>query len=98
MNGIRRLWRGELPLTEAFWTWAVGIGLTGNIAAILVALILLTEDQPLAALIVGHGVPLPYNIVASVGVWRSARHSGHRGFADTARIVTIVMMVVLTII
>jgi len=98
MNGIRRLWRGELKLTEAFWTWAVGIGLTINLAALLISLILVTEDQPIAALVIGHGISVPYNIVATVGVWRSAaRHSDHSQ-AVTARIVTIIMMVVLSIV
>ena len=98
MNGIQRLWRGELPLTEAFWTWTVGIGLTVNLAALVVSLILLTEDQAVAALVAGHLVPLPYNVVATVGVWRSARGSNDRAFADTARIVTVIIMVVFIII
>jgi hypothetical protein len=98
MTGLRRLWRGELPLKEAFWTWAVGIGLTINLAALLISLILVTEDRAVAALVVGHGISVPYNIVATVGVWRSAAHHPNHSDAVTARIVTVVMMVVLTII
>ena len=99
MSGIRRLWRGELPLKEAFWTWAVCIGLTINLAALMISLILVTEDRAVAALVVGHGITLPYNFVATVGVWRSAaHHAGDRSFANTARIVTVIMMVILSIV
>jgi hypothetical protein len=41
---------------------------------------------------------VPYNLVALVGVWRSAaNHQGHRIQADLARIVTLVLMVVLSL-
>ena len=99
MSGLRRLWRGELPLAEAFWTWAIAIGLTINMAALLITLILVTEDLPLAGLIVGHGMTLPYNVIATVGVWRSAaRHPGARDWPNTARVVTAVMMLALSVI
>lgn len=97
MSGLRRLWRGELPLAEAFWTWAIAIGLTINIAALLITLILVTEDRPLAGLMVGHGVTLPYNVTAAVGVWRSAARHADRSSAMTARIVTVIMMVAFSI-
>ncbi len=98
MNGIRRLWRGELPLTEAFWTWAVSIGLLINVGALLISLILVTEDRAVAALVVGYGIPVPYNFVATVGVWRSATHHPDRSRAVTARIVTVIMMVAFSIV
>ena len=31
MTKMRSLWSGELPLDEAFWTWAIGIGLLVNL-------------------------------------------------------------------
>lgn len=98
MNALRRLWRGELKLAEAFWTWAVCIGLVINLVSLMISLILVTEDRAIAALVVGHGIAVPYNIVATVGVWRSAARHPDRSRAVTARIVTVVMMVVLSIV
>ena len=99
MNGIRRLWRGDLPLAEAFWIWAVCIGLTVNIASLLISLILVTEDRALLGLIAGHAISLPYNVIAVVGVWRSAaRYTGHRSWASTARIVTVILLVTLSVV
>jgi len=99
MSGLRRLWRGELPLAEAFWIWAICVGVTINLASLLVALILVTEDRALLGLIAGHAVSLPYNVIATVGVWRSAaRYTGDRGWANTTRIVTVVLMVALSVI
>lgn len=98
MTGLGRLWRGELALAEAFWTWAVGVGLAINLSLLAVSLVLLTSDRTIAALIVGHALALPYNFLVTVGVWRSAaRHQGDRGWADTARIATVIMMVLLSI-
>jgi hypothetical protein len=99
MTGLRRLWRGELPLAEAFWTWAVFVGLAINLVSLVISLILVTEDRAIAALIASHAIALPYNFIATVGVWRSAaRHPGERGWADAARIATVIMMVLLSVI
>lgn len=99
MTDLRRLWRGELPLAEAFWLWAVCVGITINMASLLVSLILVTEDRAIAGLIAGHVISLPYNVIAIVGVWRSAaRHPGDRSWANTTRIVTVVLLVALGVI
>ena len=74
MAKLRSLWLGELPLGEAFWTWAIGIGL-----------------------LVGYALSVPYNVVAVVGVWRSAeRYHGPTGHAELARIATVIVMVLLS--
>ena len=98
MIKLRSLWAGELPLAEAFWTWAVLIGLLVNLASSGAFLALMVADQPVAALAVGYGLSVPYNVLATVGVWRSAaRHEGEPGQAQLARVVTLVLMVVLTV-
>ena len=98
MSALRRLWYGDLPLADAFWNWAVIGGLVVNIATSIAFYGLLLSDWTVPALIVGYGVSLPYNLVVSVGVWRSAdRHPGSRGEADAARIVTVVAMIVLSV-
>ena len=96
MAKLRALWSGSLPLGEAFWTYAVSVGLAINLLTFLLFLILLSWDRPIAALMVGHVFTVPYNLVALVGVWRSAaRYEGERIHAHLARIVTLVGMAAL---
>ena len=98
MTKLRALWSGELPLGEAFWTFAIGIGLLINLTTTALFLALLTVDRPWAALIVGHVLSVPYNVVAAVGVWRSAgRYQGAAALAAIARIVTVVTMLLLSV-
>jgi hypothetical protein len=86
MGKIMDLWRGDLPLGDAFWTWAVLGGLVVNVSTSLIFLWLITIDQPIPALLVGYGLSLPFNALATVGVWRSAaRHDGAMVQADLAR-------------
>ena len=99
MSGLTRLWRGEVPLGEAFWTWAVLGGTAVNLLTSLAFLVLMSADRPLAAFAAGYGLAVPYNIVAAVGVWRAAdRYEGDRNKAELARIVALVGMVVLSVI
>lgn len=98
MKHLRHLWRGDLPLQNAFWNWAVLGGLIVNLASSAAFLLLMTADQLIAALIVGYGFSLPYNILASVGVWRSAdRYDGERRWADLAKLVTAAGMILLSV-
>ena len=98
MKKLRALWSGDLPLGEAFWTWAVVIGLPLNLATSLAFLTLMTADQPWAALFAGYVLSVPYNLVAVVGVWRSAgRHSGEPAHATLARLAVAALMLVLTL-
>jgi hypothetical protein len=98
MRRLCALWAGDLPLAEAFWVYAVSIGLTVNVTTSLLFLALIAADRPLAALFVGYVCSVPYNVVAVVGVWRSAaRHEGPRAHAELARIVTLVGMILLSL-
>lgn len=98
MTAIRRLWLGELPLPEAFWTWAVAGGLAINAITSGLFLALMMHDHIVAAFIAGYAVSVPYNEVVAVGVWRSAaRYQGDRHWADLARIVTVAGMVLLSV-
>jgi hypothetical protein len=97
MPRLKSLWLGDLPLGEAFWTWAIGIGLLINVTTSVLFLALITADRPWAALFVGYALSVPYNVVAVVGVWRSAgRYKGPAGHAELARIATVIVMVVLS--
>jgi hypothetical protein len=98
MTRLGALWRGDLPLETTFWTWAVIGGLAVNITTSLLFLVLIMQEQPFAAIVAGYVLSVPYNVVATVGVWRSAsRYSGPRHWADLARLVTTVGMVVLSV-
>jgi hypothetical protein len=98
MSRLRALWSGHLPLGEAFWTYAVTLGIAVNLITSLLFLVLISWDRPLAALFVGYALSVPYNVVALVGVWRSAaRYEGERIHADLARIVSLVGMVLLSL-
>jgi hypothetical protein len=98
MGELRRLWSGELPLVRAFWTYAVFLGVAVNLVTSGLFLALMAAEQPLAALVAGYGVSLPYNIVATVGVWRAAgRHEGDPLHAELARTVTLVGMLLLSL-
>ena len=98
MTKLLSLWSGDLALNEAFWTWTVTVGLLVNIATSILFLVLILQDQPLAAVLVGYGLSVPYNILALVGVWRSAaRYGGPSLHADLARIASVLLMATLTL-
>lgn len=98
MITLRRLWRGDLPLPQAFWTWAVAGGILVNVLTSILFLALIMGGYIVAAFVVGYAVSVPYNIVVTVGVWRSAgRYEGERRWADLARIVTVAGMILLSL-
>lgn len=95
---LRSLWRGDVPLAEAFWTWAVAVGLVVNVATSALFVVMIMRDWPWAALLLGYGASLPYNAVALVGVWRSAsRYEGPAIHADLARAAAAVLMAALSL-
>ena len=96
MKALRRLWAGELPLSEAFWSWAVIGGIALNIMTSLGFVLLIVADEPVAAWVAGYAIPIPYNVAAAVGVWRSAaREPGNPLRANIYRAVALVGMAVL---
>jgi hypothetical protein len=98
MTRLSRLWRGELPLPEAFWNWAVLGGLAVNGITSILFLALIVADYPVTAIVVGYVFSVPYNIIVAVGVWRSAgRFQGDRRWADLARAVTVIGMALLSV-
>lgn len=98
MKKLRALWFGKLPLAEAFWTWVVAVGLVVNLASSVAFLALISADLPWAAIFVGYVLSVPYNVLAVVGLWRSAAaYTGKPRHADLARLVTVVLMLVLTL-
>lgn len=98
MNQIILLWRGEMSLQIAFWNWAVFGGVIINVVSSALFLLLVLNDQLIAAIIVGYGFSLPYNFLACVGVWRSAdRYNGDQRWAELAKGITVIGMILLSI-
>ena len=98
MRAVAALWRGDMPLTDAFSTWAVFGGVAVNVATSVAFYALMLADHVVPALLIGYGVSLPYNFIVTVGVWRAAgRHPGSRTWAEAARIVTLSWMIVLSL-
>jgi len=93
MRKLQTLWRGDLHLGDAFWTWALFGGLIVNVITSILFLVLISHDMLWLALIVGKGFSLPYNLVTFVGVWRSAaQYVGPSFHADFARVALIILM------
>jgi hypothetical protein len=80
------LWSGQLPLGRAFWEFGIVYGFLVNFMTTLLFLAILTTDAPTAVAIAAQLLPIPYNLLVLVGVWRSAeRYRGARQRADLAR-------------
>jgi hypothetical protein len=95
---LGRLWRGEMPLADAFWTWAVTIGFIVNGSTSIACYALLVADRPVAALVVGYLLSIPFNILATVGVLRSTRRAdADPALARVVRVVIIPVMVLLSL-
>ena len=94
---VKRLWTGALPLHEAFWHYAIFFGLLVNIATIVLFLGLYVADAASMLLVAAFLLPVPYNLLVGVAVWRSAdRYQGPRKWADLARAASLVWLLVLT--
>ncbi len=76
MRALAALWAGQLSLGRAFWVYAVIGGLLINGYATLLSFAIIAMQGPSLLAIALHLVPIPWNVVATVGVWRSAAHSG----------------------
>ena len=95
---FKRLWAGQLPLEQAFWHYAVCYGLLINLVASLAFLVLIARDGNMALVALAFALPLPYNVVVTVAVWRSANYyPGPKKWADMARVGTVIWMVALTL-
>lgn len=98
MRKLLSLWRGELPLGEAFWTWSVTVGLAVNMSSVMLLLTLIILDAPEMFFLACTALSLPYNILAIVGVWRAANHyPGPDLHADLARAVSFTLLALLSL-
>jgi len=87
-----------LALDNVFWNWAVFGGLIINVFSSALFLFLIMEDRPVLAFIAGYAFSVPYNVIVTVGVWRSAeRYTGEPRRAELAKMVTVIGMILLSV-
>jgi hypothetical protein len=84
-------WKGDVPLGQAFWEYAIVYGTIANIVATAAAIAAVAAGLPDA---VGVGlflIPVPYIVTAVVGVARSAnRYQGPPMWAGLAKVAVFV--------
>jgi hypothetical protein len=86
---IIALWRGEVPLSEVFWTFTITVGTLINLLATGMMLAALAAGMPAAAAVLIHFLPLPYNVLALTAVWRSAQaYQGPKMWSHAAKLAT----------
>ena len=85
-NTLNALWSGDVPLGQAFWHYAIAYGTLANILAQAAAIAAFLVGLPAAVVIGLHFLPLPYVVMAVVGVWRSAaKYRGDSTWASIAK-------------
>jgi hypothetical protein len=95
-NHVLRLWRGEVAMARVFWEYAIAFGTLANLVTTMLALGTLMSGYPVLAVAV-FLLPLPYNVLIVVSVWRSAaRYAGPPIWATLARVVAIVWALIAT--
>ena len=88
---LMSFWRGDIPLQQAFWEYAVAYGTTANILATAAAIAAVAMSLPDAVAVGLFLVPVPYIFIAVVGVVRSAnRYDGLPIWASLARVTVLV--------
>lgn len=86
MRALADLWAGRMSLGRAFWGYALVGGLLINGYATLVSFMIIAAGGSDLLAVAMHLLPVPWNVVATVGVWRSAaRTDVSRGRALAAR-------------
>ena len=96
---MQKLWRGELPLPLAFWSYAIVYGSLGNLITTMAALGALVAELHNALVLAIFLLPLPYNVTAVIGVWRSAaRYRGPEHWANLARAAVVIWAVIATVV
>lgn len=84
---IGRLWRGEIGLASAFWEYAIVFGTFAAVVTTGLAYGAFVAGASLWFAVALFFLSVPYTILATVGVWRSAdRYQGPPVWAHAARV------------
>ncbi|HEY7764154.1 MAG TPA: hypothetical protein VIB38_04110 [Aestuariivirgaceae bacterium] len=88
LERILALWRGKASLGQAFWSVTIVYGSLVNLIATGLMFAGLAAGLPSALAVAIHFLPLPYNVLALMSVWRSAgAYEGPPAYASMARLV-----------
>jgi hypothetical protein len=96
---VLRLWRGEVGMARVFWEYAIAFGTLANLitTALAFGTYLATGSVLLGVII--FLLPLPYNVLIVVAVWRSAsRYRGPPIWATLARVVVVAWALLATLV
>jgi hypothetical protein len=97
-DAIAELWTGRTPLPRAFWEYAIGYGTLLNLVTTFASFAALAAGAGAVIAIALHFLPLPYNILVVVGVWRSSdNYDGPAIWAVLSRVCVIVWAVIASI-
>lgn len=92
------LWNGRVPLARVFWNYAVIYGSIANLLATGAALAMIVLGWPALLAVAVHFLPVPYNLLMVVVVWRSAAHyQGDAIWAQLARGAILVWAAIMTL-
>lgn len=90
MAHLAALWKGDVPLGQAFWGYAIVYGTIANVVATAAAIAAVAASLPDALAIGLFLVPIPYILTAIIGVVRSAdRYQGPPMWASMAKVAVI---------
>ena len=90
MAHLVALWKGDVPLGQAFWGYAIVYGTIANVVATAAAIAAVAASLPDALAIGLFLVPIPYVLTAVIGVVRSAdRYLGPPMWASMAKVAVI---------
>jgi hypothetical protein len=93
------LWAGRLPLSRAFWEYAVLYGAIASFAATSAALGVLSLGAPASLALAVHLLPSPYFVATVVGVSRSAaRYTGPPVWARSAEYTVVIWAIVMVLV
>jgi hypothetical protein len=91
------LWYGHVSLGRVFWEYAIVIGTLLNLITTALTLVAFARGWPAAVGMAFHVLPIPYNLLMVVSVWRAAaRYSGRAIWPILARALVIVWALVAT--
>jgi hypothetical protein len=91
------LWYGRVPLARVFWEYTILFGSFANLVTTLTALAAFAQGAPILGIVL-HFLPVPYNLLMVVAVWRSAaQYAGNAIWSTLARALILVWAAVATL-
>jgi hypothetical protein len=94
MQRVADLLNGRVPMSRVFWEYATLFGSLLNLITTALALAAFSRGWPAIGLTI-HVLPIPYNLLMVVSVWRAAaRYAGHAIWSTLTRALIIVWAIV----